>query len=140
MITPRLRLFDPSGTPAADPVAVDLLRTFRLLVRALLQTRPAPAPRQDLHEDDNGPGPDPDPVKPSPTNPTRQSILDVLAQAERPLKQAAIARRAGRRYGPYFRTCCASLRQDGLIVETPDGWWPVSRLEAGDAPGTTETA
>jgi hypothetical protein len=60
-----------------------------------------------------------------------QAILDVLGAAERPLKQAAVAARAGVRCNTYFRQLFSRLRDQGLIVrvEGPNdlGWWPKSR-------------
>jgi hypothetical protein len=51
----------------------------------------------------------------------REAILGVLADAERPLKSPAIARRAGRPYNSYFRTVVKSMREASEIVLTPDG-------------------
>jgi hypothetical protein len=94
-------------------VVADLLRTVRVLVRELVAARNVPPVSQDARRETEGV---------LPTNPTRQAVLAVLAQAEKPLKQEAIARRAGKRYGPYFRTCCAALGREGLIVEVDGGW------------------
>jgi hypothetical protein len=63
--------------------------------------------------------------------PLERSVLDVLAQAERPLKQSAIAARAHARLNSWFRSVFPGLRRAGLIVrvEGPDdsGWWLASR-------------
>ena len=49
-------------------------------------------------------------------------ILDVLAEADRPLKGQAIATRAGRKFNSHFKQVLAQLKRDGEVVLVADGY------------------
>jgi hypothetical protein len=69
--------------------------------------------------------------------PIRRAVLEVLAEADGPLKAQAIARRAGRSYSGAFRATLAQMVREGVIVLGPEGYEPGedgedSREEGGE--------
>lgn len=95
----------PAPTPAAAPVPAT--------------TTPAPAPSL---------------ATPVPAaagrafTPMEHGILDVLAVAERPMKQIVLARRMQQKNTPHFRSCCGRLRREGLLVYVVGrGYWRADR-------------
>lgn len=60
--------------------------------------------------------------------PMERSILEVMATAERPLKQRAIASRMGQPMTPHFKSCCGRLRREGVLRYIPrSGYWRADR-------------
>ena len=57
----------------------------------------------------------------------RGLILALMAEVEKPLKGASIARRLGRRETSHFRGVLAQLRRDGKLHNGGDGYWLASR-------------
>lgn len=87
---------------------------------------PAPASAPDRGNPDRG---DPDDAD---LTPTEQAIMKILREAGVALKQRAIARRAGKKYGPHFRTCCRRLADEGRIVQDDGGWRPATAADTSD--------
>lgn len=52
----------------------------------------------------------------------RGVILSALHDAARPLKVAAVARRAGVNYNSWLRVTLAAMLREGLLVSHPDGY------------------
>jgi hypothetical protein len=117
-------------------VVADLLRTVRVLVRELVAARSAPPTPQTARRASNAAEEAQEPILGS-DDPKRTltgravAILTVLEAAEKPLKQASIARRCQLRFNSYFRGVFSELRARDLVVEVegPDdsGWWLTSR-------------
>jgi hypothetical protein len=68
----------------------------------------------------------PGPVGPPPAT-VREAVLAALRQAARPVKGVVLARRVGRENSAHFRTVCAGLVHEGLVVRGPGGYWLASR-------------
>ncbi len=59
----------------------------------------------------------------------RECVLEVLGDAENPLKGQTIARRAGRSYSGTFRAALAAMVREGLLVLGESGY----SLSAGES-------
>jgi hypothetical protein len=65
-------------------------------------------------------------------NPTEEKILDVLRNADSPLKGITIARRSNVAYNSHFRRKISSLKKKGILISEDCRYWLASRplLEA----------
>lgn len=69
--------------------------------------------------------------------PIERAILEVLADAPRPLKAQSIANRAGRACSGPFRATLASMVRDGDIVLSEDGYSLSEEGQAEQEEGTS---
>lgn len=66
-------------------------------------------------------------------------VVQVLQRSSRPLKGAAIARRAGKPYTPHFRTVLSRLVKDGIVRKVSgSGYWLASRSMSEEMSGERE--
>jgi hypothetical protein len=68
----------------------------------------------------------------------RESILDLLGEAEKPLKTSAIAARIGAKYSGRFRNVIKALRDAGGIELTNDGLYQLAGIDEPAEPADTK--
>ncbi len=121
-----------------DPIAVAALEAFRAALAKSRGRRPAflqllwPDGKIDTYSLDGMMAGNTASEKSTPVpiqlSDREKTVMEAMEKIDRPLKGAAVARRAKLSYNPNFRRLMSGLMQKGLIIPGPQGgYWLASR-------------